>query len=416
MDNQQTIESRQSNLSSAPKRNCPLETSRKKCAVFSHNLERNGANKFLLNLLEGLSKDLEFELFSTKSGPIEQDFRERDIPIRILQVRDGKDLENQLKEIRHFDLSIINTIMLASIVLMCEKLAIPHIWVIHEVWPRHKFEYYAKEVFLMSHVVDRGTIVKAFAKVNRVVFPSKAQRKLYSDLVSEEKAKVIYNGILTEPIDDFKMSLSLEEVRKDLHYQKDDNIILHIGTVCKRKAQKLTVSAFAKFCEEHEAVARDLKLLIVGARHIRPHEIQYLNELKTDIKYKGIEDKVQILETTRNVLSYYFAADVVVCPSLNDALPMVIGEAMACERPVIASKIGGIPEALNDGQEGFLIPYSDVSALAAAMGKLLNDKQLRIQMGQQGRERILKQFSLTQMVKKYRQVISTVCPECFPIK
>ena len=394
---------------------CPTAIHRKKCAVFSHNLERNGANKFLLNLLEGLSKDLEFELFSTKSGPIEQDFRERGIPIHILQVRDGKDLENQLKEIRHFDLSIINTIMLAPIILMCEKLSIPHIWVIHEVWPRHKFEYYTKEVFLMSHVVDKETIVKAFAKVNRVVFPSKAQQKLYSDLLADEKAKVIYNGILTEPIDDFKASFSPEEVRKDLHYQTDDNIVLHIGTVCKRKAQKLTVSAFAKFCKEHEAVARNPKLLIVGARHIRPHEIQYLDELKTDIKDKGLEDKVRILEATRNVLPYYLAADVVVCPSLNDALPMVIGEAMACERPVIASIIGGIPEAIDDGQDGFLIPCGDVSALAAVMGKLLNDKQLRFQMGQRGRRRILKQFSLNKMVKKYRQVISTVCPECCPI-
>ena len=353
----------------------------------------------------------------------------------ILQAEDDEDLKKQLKEIKDFDLAIINTIMLAHVVLICDQLSIPHIWVIHEMWPRQNFGYYANGIVLMSDGVDGEgeipkngevisplpypspyqEIIKAFDKANRVVFPSQAQHKLYEGLLTKEKTAVIYNGIPMAPINTFKEFLSQEEARKDVGYQKDDAIILHIGTVCQRKAQKLTVSAFAKFCEENETAARNAKLLIVGARYFRQHEIQYLNELKADIREKGLESKVKIVEIARTVWHYYLASDLVVCPSLNDTLPLVICEAMASERPVIASRIGGIPEAFNHGQEGFLIPRGDISALAAVMGKLLNDKQLRFQMGQRGRRRILKQFSLNKMVKKYRQVISTVCPECCPI-
>lgn len=408
---------------------------RNKCAVFNHNLERNGANKFLLNLLEGLSGDLEFDIFSPMSGPIEQDLGERGIRTHIFQAENDEDLKKQLKKSQDFDLAIISTIMLAHVVLICEQLSIPHVWVIHEMWPRQNFDYYANGIILMSKGVDGEgeilknrevisplsplspyqEIIKAFAKANRVVFPSQAQHKLYEDLLTKEKAAVIYNGIPIEPINTFNASVSQAEARSDLGYQKDDAIILHIGTVCKRKAQKLTVSAFARFCEENEAAARKAKLLIVGARYFRQHEIQYLKELKADIQDKGLESKVKIVNIERNVWPYYLAADLVVCPSLNDAIPMVIGEAMACERPVIASKIGGIPEAFDDGQEGLLIPCGDVSALAAAMGKLLKDEQLRFQMGQRGSRRIREQFSFDQMVEKYRQVIAAVCPECCPM-
>ena len=408
-------------------------TRRKKCAVFSHNLERDGANKFLLNLLEGLSGDLKFEIFSPLSGPVADDFRERGICIHILQTEDDEDLKKQLQGIQDFDLAIINTIMLAHVVLICEQLSIPHIWVIHEMWPRQNFGYYANGIVLMSDGVDGERsilrkinpiqlfrpapykeIIKAFDKANRVVFPSQAQHKLYENFFTKEKAEVIYNGVPIKSINTFKVSLSQEEARKDVGYQKDDAIILHIGTVCQRKAQKLTVSAFAKFCEENETAARNAKLLIVGARYFRQHEIQYLNELKADIREKGLESKVKIVNIARTVWHYYLASDLVVCPSLSDTLPLVICEAMASERPVIASKIGGIPEALDHDQEGLLIPCGDVSALASAMGKLLNDKQLRRQMGQWGHRRILKQFSFDQMVEKYRQVLAAVCPECYP--
>ncbi|MDJ0702940.1 MAG: glycosyltransferase family 4 protein [Leptolyngbyaceae cyanobacterium MO_188.B28] len=435
VESQETVEHYQGRLSSELEMICTPANPRKKCAVFSHNLERNGANKFLLNLLEGLSEDLEFEIFSPISGPIEQDFRERGLPTHILKTEDGEDLKKRLKESQRFDLAIISTIMLAHVVLICEQLSIRNIWVIHEMWPRQNFGYYANGIVLMSNGVDGEEenqknekqifplsrfspyqdIIKAFAKANRVVFPSQAQHKLYENLFTKEKAAVIYNGIPTEPIDTFKVSLSQAEARKDLGYQQDDAIILHIGTVCQRKAQKLTLSAFAKFCQDNEAAARNAKLLIVGARYLRKNEIQYLNELKADIRDKGLESKVEIVKIERTVWPYYLAADVVVCPSLNDTIPLVIGEAMACERPVIASEIGGIPEALKHGHEGLLIPRGDVSALASDIEKLLKNEQLRFQMGQWGRRRILKQFSFDQMVSKYRQVIAAVCPECCSI-
>lgn len=138
--------------------------------------------------------------------------------------------------------------------------------------------------------------------------------------------------------------------------------MLHLGTVCKRKAQLSTAKAFSKLVTEHGV--QNAKLLMVGARYIRDHEIAYIDEIKAEIAGAGLEDRFQLMDIQKEVLRFYLAADVVVVPSINEVLPLVICEAMAFERPVIASRIDGIPEAMDDGVEGFLIDAGNPDQLA----------------------------------------------------
>ena len=87
-------------------------------------------------------------------------------------------------------------------------------------------------------------------------------------------------------------------------------------------------------------------------------------------------------EQRNNLLA---SADVFVLPSLNEGLPMSILEAMSWGLPVIASPVGGIPEVVQDGYNGLLVPPTDISALADAMQKLMEDETLRLQMGARAR-------------------------------
>jgi len=102
------------------------------------------------------------------------------------------------------------------------------------------------------------------------------------------------------------------------------------------------------------------------------------------------------------------AADIKILPSLQEALGLVILEAMAAGLPIVASNVGGIPELVQDGQSGILVPPGTSIALASAIKQLLADQSRASSMGLVGRQRVLAQFTITRMWQQtdavYRQV------------
>jgi glycosyltransferase involved in cell wall biosynthesis len=96
-------------------------------------------------------------------------------------------------------------------------------------------------------------------------------------------------------------------------------------------------------------------------------------------------------------------------PSLQDGLPNTLLEGMACARPVIASSVGGIPDALHDGENGLLVPPGDVDALAAATLQLLSQPDRREQLGNAARATVIRDFSPARELNKnlalYQQLI-----------
>lgn len=355
-----------------------------------------------------LSETQEFELFAPKEGPMRADFERMGVPVHVVPPSEPSyhDVIKQKLTSGQFGVIFVNTIMRAEVIKIAYDMRLPNVWVIHEAWPSDQFEYYAKEVFLMKHI-DAAVIKSAFSCADHIVFPAHIQRKLYSSLIPQScDCSVVYNGIPLKKIDSYRAKTDREEVRANLGYSESDFVVLHLGTVCKRKAQLSTMQAFRKLVNEKGD--KTAKLLIVGARYIRDHEIQYLNEIKKEITEGQLEDKVTILDIQKNVLPYYIAADVLVVPSLNEVLPLVVCEAMAFERPVVASDIDGIPEALTDGQDGFLIPPGDADHLADRVHQLIANPKLRRQYARRGRQRVLRQFSYDTMGNAYRRIIDDV--------
>ena len=101
--------------------------------------------------------------------------------------------------------------------------------------------------------------------------------------------------------------------------------------------------------------------------------------------------------------------DVFVFPSLEEALGTAVLEAMAAGKAVVASRVGGIPEAVVDQETGLLVPPADSGALAEAVRKLLQDPDLRRQMGERGRLRIEEQFSINRMLDKTADLYHNLC-------
>jgi len=380
---------------------------RKRAAAFGHSLERNGANNFLLYLLRELRDDLSFDVFSPKDGPMRGDYASLGIAVRVLDSK-ATDYPQQLRTaLSDYDYVVANTIMSAPVVNVAAMMKLPTLTVIHEAWRPKEMDYYAKEVFLMPHL-GKAEITAAFSAASRIVFPAEVQKRCYDGLYTEEAASVVYNGIPLKSINAFRKVQSRASVRAGLGYNADDMVLVQLGTVCKRKGQLVTAQAFSKLNQSIGAsCGKQLKLLMVGARYIRQHEIDYIDSIKEELESSGCLDAVTILDVKKNVLPYYLAADMILCPSLNEVLPLVICEAMAFERPVIATAIDGIPEALDDGVEGFLIPPDNAGALTEAMAKLVCDEDLRRDMGQRGRARVLSQFSFETMSSRYRDIIKS---------
>jgi glycosyltransferase involved in cell wall biosynthesis len=127
----------------------------------------------------------------------------------------------------------------------------------------------------------------------------------------------------------------------------------------------------------------------------------------------GIGEDVTFLGWVPNsaLPPYYRAAAVSVIPSLEEGFGIPAAEAMGCEVPVVASDAGGLPEVVEDGVTGLVVPRGDVPALASAIGSLLEDPDRRRRMGVAGRRRAVEYFDWDRTAEQFEQVYHDIGAE-----
>lgn len=131
--------------------------------------------------------------------------------------------------------------------------------------------------------------------------------------------------------------------------------------------------------------------------------------LQHQIAATGLERTARILPFTDDIATVMNALDVLVHPALGtEALGLVLWEAMACAKPVIASRLDGIPEAFIAGEHGLLVPPTDVPALAAAMRVLLADPERRAQFGAAGRQHVETHFTRATLAANTHQLYADI--------
>jgi len=112
----------------------------------------------------------------------------------------------------------------------------------------------------------------------------------------------------------------------------------------------------------------------------------------------GIARHCLFLGYQDDVSAFFAAFDAFVLPSANEGTPVVAIEALAAQRPVVATRVGGVPDVVRDGVDGFLVEPGDVDALASALERLAGDPDLRARMGAAGRERVLPRYAVGRLV------------------
>jgi glycosyltransferase involved in cell wall biosynthesis len=141
----------------------------------------------------------------------------------------------------------------------------------------------------------------------------------------------------------------------------------------------------------------DLRFAVIGEPG--PADRSYLDALVASADRLGLRDRVVFTGLRTDVPDLLACAAVSVMPSLDEALPNVLLESMAAGTPVVATRVGGTPEAIEDGVTGMLVPPGDSVALARAIHQVLADRELAARLGENGRQLVRRRFSLDAMVR-----------------
>lgn len=229
---------------------------------------------------------------------------------------------------------------------------------------------------------------------NLIISNSEAGRRILieREKISPKKIITIHNGI---EIDKFAKIADIQGIRNSFGFAKEDFVIGIIANLRKVKGHKYLFEAFRQVSGLQKAVR--VKLLVVGEGSLRT-ELELLAknlQIGENVIFTGFRDDIpEILK----------AIDVLILSSLWEGFPVSILEAMASSKAVIASNVGGVPEAVVDGVTGFLVLPENAEVLSRAIIRLVENRQLLIDMEKAGLDRVQQYFSNKVMIEKTEEV------------
>ncbi len=174
-------------------------------------------------------------------------------------------------------------------------------------------------------------------------------------------------------------------------------IILSVGRLEPAKDQHTLIEAFRLVAADHP----EAQLWLVGNGSRR-------EELISLVARYDLAGRVQVLRGRPNLRPLFQEAAVFALSSLEEGLPNVVLEAMVAGLPVVATRVGGLPEVVRPGRTGWLVPPGDVPALAAALSHLLADPETSQAFGRAGREQAVRDFSLASMVRSHEEIFMSL--------
>ena len=221
-------------------------------------------------------------------------------------------------------------------------------------------------------------------------------RAIERDLrVPTGKIEVVRSGV---DLAAYGSSLNRTRIRSELGLSYDQHFVLYIGRLHPVKGVEFGIKAFARALSSQS----NMHMALAG-------EGEQASDLQNLVNELGIGENISFLGVRNDLPQLLSAADSVLMPSLNEGFPRTAIEAMAAGKPVIATRVGGIPEAIIDAETGMLVPPMDVEAMAGALDELVGDRALQARLGSAGRQRAAQKYSVGEYVARldgvYRQLL-----------
>jgi len=319
-------------------------------------------------------------------------FKLRKLPRFSLELLAGVRQLVRLIRKRNIALVHTNTNTILASPLAARLTGVPHVWSIHEL------------------MVEPATVRSALHYMiprfsTRVVTVSQAVR----DHMLKDAAKFadrftfVRGAIDVEP---FLRAEGRARVRAEWGVKDDEVLIGMAGRVTRWKGQSIFVQAAKLIAARHPQA----KFAAVGG--VFDTEKFYMDRFRKEVHDAGLENKLTINDFRADMPDVFSAFDIFVLPSiLPEPFGLVVIEAMASGKPVVATAPGGPSETVVDGETGFLVPPSDPTAIARALEELLADPQKRISMGEAGKRRAREVFSLPRYVTEFEALYDAVLQE-----
>jgi glycosyltransferase involved in cell wall biosynthesis len=252
-----------------------------------------------------------------------------------------------------------------------------------------------RDLMLKGFVGSICDVFTVYAR-DKIICPSSHLERLIKSFcfVDEERVCVVPNGIDLEAFDKIEDVDDAVLSKYDLH---TDNYLLYMGRLAPLKGIQYLIEAFRAIKREHA----HLKLVISGTGEFEKH-IKDLACGTEDVVFTGHIDSMMVKK------ALYENCVAVAVPSFYEGLPLVVLEAMACRKAVIASDVGGIPSLVRHGKNGFLVKPRDSTSIEKFVRILLEDSDLRKNMGSFGRKLAEKEFTVDKMVSETLRVYKSL--------
>lgn len=233
----------------------------------------------------------------------------------------------------------------------------------------------------LAHFTDRIIALTELEKRDLIEFK----------VTNDERISLIYQGL---ELDRFtQANINNIKIRESFNIRPEEYVVGMIGRLEPIKGPEYFIEAAREISKEFA----QLKFILVGEGSLRKN-------LEARIKNLGLEDRFIFTGWREDIPEILSILDILVLPSLNEALGMVLIEAQAMGVPVVATKTGGIPEVIKDNQTGILIPAGDFKSLTLAIRHLLTDKQKRLNMAETAKSWVRDRFKARDMVEKISQL------------
>lgn len=369
--------------------------------LISNNFNLEGAPRSLLDLGTRLrAAGFRARVLGPAEGPLSSFWRRAGVEIECVgdpgRIPDLDDYRMRIRRLATYEACLRPDVVVANTLDsfwgadLAEALGVPAVWIIRE---SVEVETYFLERWPYP-IAKRA--LGALKRAARVVFVARATAALFEHFVPNEHLKVIHNGLDFSQIGRPNDAALRRTARRRLSLPLDRPIITCVGTLCCRKGQRILIEAVARLALGDRAPL----CVLVGAR-----SGEYLEIVKRRIAGLGVERCVQLVPETPDPSPYYRAADVAVCPSFEESLPRVVIEAMGFGLPVVASRVNGVPELLEEGVHGWMVPAGEPDLLARAIADALGQPTRSEQVGRAARQRALTEFSIERMAAEYEVLL-----------
>ena len=224
---------------------------------------------------------------------------------------------------------------------------------------------------------------------------AEAQRRYLADELGypDDKIRIIHNGV-----DPAQFDVNTDRgVLTEINFSEGDSVVGILGGLTPVKDHATFLRAARIVIDEMPRA----RFLIIGHGRLHPELVALSSELRmtANVHFTGMRSDIARL---------LCAIDVFALTSVSECFPIALLEAMACGRPAVCTAVGGIPEILNDGETGYLVPPKDPQQLAVRLLDLLSEPRTARRMGRAGRDRVEAEFSLDRSVEMAQRALEDV--------